>query len=283
MEMLQSRTPEELTTYKLHRRFDRMGRLIGDEAMEKLFRSHVVVVGLGGVGSWAAEALLRSGVGRVGLVDFDDVCITNTNRQSHALANTVGEKKAVVLAERLRRINPQAQVDVTVEFYNKANSEKILGLEAGGLRPTFVVDAIDNVTAKCHLIATCREHKIKLVSSTGSAGRLDSTLVKITDLADTELDPLARSVRKILRLKHGFPEKGPFGVWAVSSSESVLMPKELSYDKGKGFQCVCPQGNNGLHSCEERNLILGSAGFVTGAFGFACASTVVREIINAPN
>lgn len=272
------RSGEELETYKMHRRFDRMGRLVGDEAMEKLFRSHVMVIGLGGVGSWAAEALLRAGVGRVSIVDFDDVCITNTNRQMHALTGTVGQKKATVLSERLKRINPQARLDVHVEFYNKDSSARLLDIQ-GPNRPDYIIDAIDNVTAKCHLISTCRAEKIPLICSTGSAGRMDPTQIRVSDLADTEMDPLARSVRKILRLKYDFPEKGQFGIQAISSVEPVTMPVDLKYDKGMGFQCVCPQGSNGLHSCDERSVIMGSAGFVTGAFGMACASAVVKGLL----
>ena len=114
------------TKYLLHRRFDRMGRLLGDEKMERLLRSHVMVVGLGGVGGWAAEALARSGVGKLTLVDFDDICVTNTNRQIQAMQNLVGQKKALVLAERLSKINPQAVIDPVVDFYREETSASIL-------------------------------------------------------------------------------------------------------------------------------------------------------------
>ena len=112
--------------YILHRRFDRMGRLVGDDVMKKLFNSHVMILGLGGVGSWAAESLARSGVGQLTVVDFDEICITNANRQLHALQGLVGKKKAEVMAERLRKINPQAQVHALPIFYNKETSEQIL-------------------------------------------------------------------------------------------------------------------------------------------------------------
>ncbi|HPI40375.1 MAG TPA: ThiF family adenylyltransferase, partial [Pseudobdellovibrionaceae bacterium] len=132
-------------TYLLHRRFDRMGRLVGDHKMAALFKSHVMVIGLGGVGSWAAESLARSGVGRLTLVDFDEICITNTNRQLHALQGLVGQKKAVVMAERLKKINPMSEVIPLTSFYNAENSESILSQ-----KPDFILDAIDNLTAKCH-------------------------------------------------------------------------------------------------------------------------------------
>ena len=138
-------------SYRLHRRFDRMGRLVGDGGMKTLFSSHVMVIGLGGVGSHAAEALVRSGVGKVTLVDFDKVCITNTNRQLQAMKGKVGKYKSSVLSERLQQINPQAEVVDCIEFYNADSSERLLGMN-----PDYVIDAIDNVTAKCHLLSSCR-------------------------------------------------------------------------------------------------------------------------------
>jgi tRNA threonylcarbamoyladenosine dehydratase len=268
------RTAEELENYKLHRRFDRIGRLVGDARMKKLMASHVLVVGLGGVGSWAAEMLVRSGIGKISLVDFDEICITNFNRQLHALQGMVGTQKVDALAERFSKINPSCQVIRHVRFFNADSAEEILAD-----RPDFVIDAIDSITPKCMLIATCRDRGIPLVTSTGSAGRLDSTRVEIQDLALTEMDPLARSVRKILRQQYGFPEKGKFKIPAVMSSESPTMPESLTYDNGKGFQCVCPQGDNEFFNCDNRNLIMGNAGFVTAAFGMACASHVVQGLI----
>ena len=156
------------TEYVLHRRFDRMGRLVGDPAMRKLRKTHVMVVGIGGVGSWAAESLARSGVGKITIVDFDEVCITNTNRQLHAVQGMVGKKKAEVMGERLRKINPQATVEVVSEFYNAENSDKML---EGN--PDYVIDAIDNLTAKAHLLATCVKRGIPVVTSAGSAAKLD--------------------------------------------------------------------------------------------------------------
>jgi tRNA A37 threonylcarbamoyladenosine dehydratase len=261
---------------KLHRRFDRMARLVGDPAMRKLRDSHVMVIGLGGVGSWAAEAVVRSGVGRVTVIDFDQICITNSNRQLHALTGMVGQYKSDVMVERLRKVNPAAQVDGLQKFYNAASSDEIFAL-----KPDLVIDAIDNVTAKCHLLAQCRERGIPVVSSTGSGGRMDPTQIRVADLSQTEIDPLARSVRRILRQQYGFPESGAFGITAIFSFEPARDPMELDYDNGKGFQCVCPQGDNGLNTCDMKNLIMGNASFVTGSFGFACAAEAVKQLIEA--
>lgn len=264
--------PQE-TEYVLHRRFDRMGRLVGDQVMKRLFDTHVMVIGLGGVGSWAAESLARSGVGHLTVVDFDEICITNANRQLHALQGLVGKKKAEVMAERLRKVNPQASVTSIPEFYNEENSAKMLAV-----KPDYIVDAIDNLTAKAHLLATCRELGIKVITSGGSAAKMDPLRIKLTDLGETYVDPMAAQVRKILRQKHQFPESKKFGIPCVFSDEVPLQPEELKYDKGLGFKCVCPQGQNNLHSCEHRNVIYGTASFVTGAFGLAMASHIVNEI-----
>jgi tRNA A37 threonylcarbamoyladenosine dehydratase len=269
-------TDVELDNYRLHRRFDRMGRLVGDQKMKRLMESHVAVIGLGGVGSWAAESLVRSGVGEVTLVDFDEICVTNINRQLHALSANVGSPKAEVMAARMKQINPRVRVNAIHRFYNAESAEEIFARP-----PDHVIDAIDNMTAKSHLLVFCRERGLPVVSSTGSGGRLDPTQIKVADLANTEVDPLARELRKILRQKHGFPSADgqPFGITAVYSTEPYTDPIDLHYDGGKGFRCVCPQGDNPYFQCERRNVIMGNASFVTGTFGFICASLVVRALI----
>jgi tRNA A37 threonylcarbamoyladenosine dehydratase len=266
----------ELETYRLHRRFDRMGRLVGDEKMKRLMNAHVMVIGLGGVGSWAAESVMRSGVGEITLVDFDEICVTNFNRQLHALQGLVGQQKSDVMAARMKQINPQARVNSIVQFYNADHCAQIFAR-----RPDYVIDAIDNVTAKCHLLAYCIKEGIPVVTSTGSGGRIDPLQVKLADLALTQVDPLAREIRRILREKHGFTqeEKKPFGIPAIYSTEPASAPEELHYDGGKGFRCVCPQADNPYFQCEKRNIILGNASFVTGAFGLHCASVAVRALM----
>lgn len=263
--------------YTLHRRFDRMGRLVGDEMMKKLFNTHVMVFGLGGVGSWAAEAIARSGVGRLTIVDHDEICITNANRQLHAIQGLVGQKKANVMAERIKKINPQIKVESVPLFYNKDTSEQILAL-----KPDYVLDAIDNLTAKTHLLNECRTRGIKVITSGGASGKMDPTRIKIIDLAKTNIDPLSHAVRKILRQEYAWPrgQRQKFDVPCVFSDEVPAQPIELKYDNGQGFKCVCPQGEVDPHGCMHRSIIYGNAGFVTGAFGLAMASWVVREITN---
>lgn len=260
-------------TYTLHRRFDRMGRLVGDEKMKKLFNTHVMIIGLGGVGSWAAESIARSGVGFITLIDFDEICITNANRQLHALQGFVGQKKSEVMAERLRKINPQAKVISLPMFYNKDTSVEILSHQ-----PDYIIDCIDNLTAKTFLLNECRTQNLKVITSGGASAKMDPTRIQITDLAKTTVDPMAHTVRKILRQEYNFPREKFFNIPCVFSDELPMEPVELKYDLGQGFKCVCPQGENNLHGCLHRNVIYGTASFVTGAFGLAMASWVVRQI-----
>lgn len=259
--------------YTLHRRFDRMGRLVGDDNMKKLFNTHVMVIGLGGVGSWAAESLARSGVGKITLIDFDEICITNANRQLHALQGLVGKKKSEVMKERLQKINPQAEIVSLPLFYNKESSEEIFSHQ-----PDYILDCIDNLTAKTHLLNECRVRGMKVITSGGASGKMDPTRIQIIDLAKTVIDPLSMNVRKILRQEYNFPKEKFFNIPCVFSDEPPQQPIELKYDLGQGFKCVCPQGQNDLHSCLHRNVIYGTASFLTGTFGLVMASWVVRQI-----
>lgn len=260
--------------FKLHRRFDRTGRLLGDPAMEKLARSHVVVFGLGGVGSYTVEGLVRSGIGRLTLVDFDDVCVTNTNRQLHAQVRSVGKSKAELMAQRCRDINPDVQVTAVKEFYREELADSML---AGPY--DFVVDAIDNVKAKLHLLNQCVQRKIPVVSSMGAAGRLDPTMIRVEDLCETHMDPFAKDIRKLLKRKYGLNVEQPTGITAVYSIEPRRDPKSLRYDDATdGFLCVCPSRENDFHTCDHRTQIDGSVAFVTSVFGMNAAGVVVRRL-----
>jgi len=246
----------------------------GPEAMAKLKKSHVMIIGCGGVGSWAAETVARAAVGRLTVVDFDTVCIRNFNRQLQALSGTIGKHKAVLLAERLRLVNPEARVDAVPTYFNDMTCVSMMAE-----RPDFVIDAIDHITSKCFLINYCRENKIPIVVSTGSGGRLDPTQVRVMDLGLTEMDPLARAVRNILREKYNFPKKGKFGVESVCTLEQHKKPHESMESTDCKAGCLCPQGENEFQSCTKKSVVLGTAGFVTGAFGMACASVAVRYLI----
>lgn len=259
-----------------HRRFDRTARLLGDAGVARLAASTVTVFGVGGVGSFAAEALVRSGVGRVILVDYDRICVTNVNRQLHAMKGTLGKPKVEVMADRLRLINPDATIETRAEFYAAETSARLLVPE-----PDVVIDAIDNVAAKMHLIATCVRDRLRLVSSMGAAARLDPTAVRVADLSETRIDPFARELRRNLRRKHGLDCTQPVGVWAVYSEELPVAPQALAYDDG-AFRCVCPGGQNGLNDCDHRNRVEGSVAFVPSVFGATAASVAIKLLCGLP-
>src|SRR5688572_606430 len=256
-----------------HRRFDRSARLLGDAGVERLQASTVTVFGIGGVGSFAAEALVRSGVGRVILVDYDRICVTNVNRQLHAMKGTLGKSKVEVMAERLRQINPDATIEARHEFYSAETSARLLVPE-----PDVVIDAIDNIAAKMHLIATCVRDRIRIISAMGAAARLDPTQVRVADLSETRVDPFARDLRRNLRRKHGLDCSQRTGVWAVYSEEPPLAPHSLAYDDG-AFRCVCPGGMNGVNDCEHKHRVEGSIAFVPSVFGMTMASVAVKLLL----
>lgn len=259
-----------------HRRFDRTARLLGDAGLARLASSTVTVFGVGGVGSHAAEALVRTGVGRVILVDYDRICVTNVNRQLHAVKGTLGKPKVLVMAERLRAINPDATIEAHAEFYSPDTSARLLVPE-----PDVVIDAIDNVAAKMHLIATCVRDRLRCVSSMGAAARLDPTAVRVADLSETRVDPFARELRRNLRRKHELDCTRHVGVWAVYSEELPIAPQSLAYDDG-AFRCVCPGGENGMNDCEHRNRVEGSAAFVPAVFGATAASVAIKLLVGLP-
>lgn len=260
--------------FRLHRRFDRTGRLIGDVGMRRLQDARVVVFGLGGVGSYAVEGLVRSGVGHLTLVDFDVVCVTNSNRQLHATVSTVGKAKAELMAQRCKSINPDVSVTSVVDFYREEVSEQMLGEKFD-----YVVDAIDNIKAKLHLLNACVQRQIPVVSSMGAAGRLDPTYIRVDDLCETHMDPFAKDIRKLLKRKYAIDTNKPTGITAVFSIEPRRDPFDLKYDEAHGgFMCVCPHGENEFHSCEHRNQIDGSVAFVTSIFGMQMAGVAIRRI-----
>lgn len=259
-----------------HRRFDRSARLLGDAGIERLGNATVTVFGVGGVGSVAAETLVRSGVGRLILVDYDRICVTNVNRQLHAMKSTLGRSKVEVMAERLRQINPDATIEARAEFYSAETSPRLLVPE-----PDVVIDAIDNIAAKMHLIATCVRERLRCVSAMGAAARLDPTMVRVADLSDTRVDPFARDLRRNLRRKHDLDCTRHTNIWAVYSEESPTPPQALAYDDG-AFRCVCPGGHNGINDCEHKHRVEGSVAWVPSVFGATAASVAIKLLVGLP-
>ncbi len=258
-------------------RFGGIARLYGRAALARMRRAHVLVAGVGGVGSWAAEALARTGIGRITLVDLDEVCVSNTNRQLHALQSTLGLAKADVMAARLRDIQPGIHVESRIEFATESSIPRLLGLDGAeaGTRPDVVLDAIDSVANKGRLIAACAAASIPIVVCGGAGGRRDPTCIRIQDLALVTHDRLLASVRGRLRREHGFPrDRTKMGIPCVCSAEPPVFPD------GQGEVCharaSAPAGDSLRLNCDAG---FGSATFVTGAFGFAAAAHAVQWVL----
>ncbi|MDB6078153.1 MAG: tRNA threonylcarbamoyladenosine dehydratase [Akkermansiaceae bacterium] len=254
-----------------HDRFSGIARLYGMAALERFRQAHVMIVGIGGVGCWAAECLARSGVGRITLVDADDLCVTNTNRQIHAHDGTYGRPKVLAMAQRLRSIQPTIEVTECLEFFSARNAAALLDPAPDG-----VIDAIDAVRAKCLLLAECRERKIPIIACGGAGGRKDPTAIRTIDLARTGNDPLLLAVRRKLRNDHGFP-KSPegykikkFGIEAVYSEEPAIYPtcegevsREKPEDLPAGIKCDAGYG---------------TATHVTSMFGMVAAARLLERL-----
>ena len=248
-------------------RFSRNELLIGQEGVNKLKDATVAVFGLGGVGGYAAEALCRAGIGRIIVVDFDDICLTNVNRQIHAMDGTIGKSKAMVMAERMRLINPQAEITPYKDFYSAENSDFLLSADYD-----YVLDAIDHITSKLHLIKSCRERNIPIISSMGAAAKLDPSRIRVADISETHKCRMARSVRKLLK-KQGIER----GVKVVFSTEEYR-EQEIKDGGCKGY-CICPNRDDQRFSCEHRRVILGSISFIPSIFGLTMAGVVVNELL----
>lgn len=255
-------------TPEYQQRFGGIARLYGLAALTSFHRAHVCVVGIGGVGSWAAEALARSGIGRITLIDMDDVCITNSNRQIHAMRGTVGRLKTEVMAERIRLINPECEVTEVDDFVTADNLAEHIhdGFD-------YVIDAIDSVKAKVALIAFCKRRKIPVIVAGGAGGQMDPTQVQVADLAKTIQDPLAAKVRSDLRRLHHF-SKNParkFGVECVFSTE------QLTYPDGRGGTCQAKASSDGTMKMDCASGF-GAVTPVTATFGLVATSRVLKKI-----
>jgi tRNA A37 threonylcarbamoyladenosine dehydratase len=250
-------------------RFAGIERLYGAGSVARLSSAHVAVVGVGGVGSWAAEALARSGIGSLTLIDADEVCVSNANRQLHTLTDTLGKAKVAVMAERLRGINPSLAVDAVERFVTPATLAELLdrGFD-------LVLDACDAFRVKVEMTAWCRRRKLPLIVCGSAGGRTDPTLIRVRDLSRTEHDALLSLMRRKLRQEFHFPSNRDryFGVPAVYSLENVRYPQ------ADGSVCgTRPEGTDSLKlDCGDG---LGAATHVTGAFAFAAAGRALEMLL----
>ncbi len=252
-------------------RFAGIARLYGQAAVDYFARAHVAVIGLGGVGSWVVEALARSGVGALTLVDLDEICVSNTNRQLHTLSDTIGRSKVEVMAARVQAINPACQIQSIEDFASVDNLDALLGQ---GAPLSLLVDAIDSVAVKAALIAWCGRRRLPVITMGGAGGRLDPLAVQVGDLSATFGDPLASKVRYQLRRQHGYPrgEGQKFNVPCVFSAEP------LRYAQTDGSVCnTKPDAGNGPVRLDCASGF-GAAMPVTATFGMITASLALKQL-----
>jgi tRNA A37 threonylcarbamoyladenosine dehydratase len=263
--------PSELADIDFERRFGGIARLYGAPALARFRAAHVCVVGVGGVGSWVAEALARSAIGHITMIDLDNLAESNVNRQIHALTDTIGQAKVTALAERIAQINPFCRVTQIEDFITPDNLDEMVGLR----NYDYVIDAIDDVRAKTALIVYCRNNGIRLITIGGAGGQIDPTKIEVRDLCRTEQEPLLAKVRKRLRSEHGFPRgtKNKFGIDAVFSTEPLRQP-----DTGEDEACEV-DGQAGVTGLNGAGF--GSAMVVTASFGLVAAAHVLRRLAEA--
>lgn len=249
--------------------FAGIGRLYGTQAYALIQNMHVCVVGIGGVGSWVVEALARSAIGKITLIDYDTIAESNINRQIHTLSSTIEQKKCTAMQERVKQINPECEVNIIDDFITLENMSELMTQDYD-----YVVDAIDSIKFKAGLIYHCRRNKIPIITTGGAGGLTDPSVIKVVDLSKTYNDALAAKVRSTLRDQYNFPKntKRSFRIDCVFSSQQQLYPKEdgtVSHQKPgvHGVSLDCRFG-------------YGAASFVTGTFGFIAAAHIIKKFLN---
>ena len=262
-------------THDAIRRFGGVERLYGKIALDNFKNAHVIVIGIGGVGSWAVEALARNAVGKLTLIDMDVVAESNINRQLPALSSTLGRNKIDVMADRIHEINPDCEVTLIDDFITQDNLAELIDVGIDN-NVDYVIDCIDSSRVKAALISWCKRRKIKIITLGGAGGQTDPSLIKIADLSKTEHDPLLSKTRKLLRQDYGFSSniKRRFAVPCVFSSEHlkyVTLSGEMSNHKP-----AITDSTNDL-SCAGG---IGSSVMVTASFAFLAVSYVLGKIAN---
>ncbi len=265
-----------MTDYFL--RFGGISRLYGRHGATILQQAHFCVVGIGGVGSWAAEALARNGVGQITLIDLDDICVTNINRQIHALTDTVGESKVEIMSVRIKQINPDCQVNTIEDFVTSENLNKIMAVHYD-----YVIDAIDSVDIKTRLIAHCKRKKMPIITIGGAGGQVDPSKIAISDLSKTYQDPLLAKVKNQLRREFNFPRadiakasKRKFAIDAVFSTEQLRYPNDL------GEVCLAkPDTSNASNSAMRLDCSggFGATTHVTATFAFFAVGRAIDKLL----
>ncbi|MYM29908.1 tRNA cyclic N6-threonylcarbamoyladenosine(37) synthase TcdA [Duganella sp. CY15W] len=266
---MNSITPPEFNDVDFERRFGGIARLYGVHALDRFRNAHICVVGVGGVGSWIVEALARSAIGQLTLIDLDNVAESNINRQIQALSSTVGMAKITALADRIAQINPFCQVHQIEEFVEPDNVAQMIGTG----KYDYVIEATDSVKAKAAVLAWCRQHDLPVVTIGSAGGKTDAAQISVRDLARTEQEPLLKKVRKIMRAQYGFPrgEKTKFHIDAVFSTEPLKFP-----ETGEVCAVDGDDRNGGVTGLNCAGF--GSAMVVTATFGMVAAGHALRKL-----
>lgn len=256
-----------MSDYQL--RFGGIARLYGNSQSEALRQANFCVIGIGGVGSWVAEALARNGVGQITLIDLDDLCVTNINRQIHALTSTVGLSKVDVMRDRIMQINPDCLVSTVEDFVTLENVRELLSNSFD-----YVIDAIDSVNVKSAIIAHCKRNKLPIITIGGAGGQVDPSKIATADLSQTYQDPLLAKVRNQLRREYNFSRnvKRKFSIDAVFSSE------QLRYPDAEGNVCHAKQSNDGAMRLDCSGGF-GAATHVTACFAFFAVAKAMDKYL----
>lgn len=261
-----------MSDYQL--RFGGIARLYGVKGAHVLQSSHFCVIGIGGVGSWVAEALARNGVGNITLIDLDDICTTNVNRQIHALSSTIGWDKVAVMADRISQINPDCNIHQIDDFVTEENLSTLMSSNYD-----YVIDAIDSVNIKTKIIAYCKRNKLPIITIGGAGGQVDPTKIQITDLSKTYQDPLLAKVKNQLRREHNFPRdtvkkisKRKFAIDAVFSTEQLIYP-DL-----EGGVCYAKQSQDGAMRLDCSGGF-GATTHVTASFAFFAVGHSIKKLL----
>jgi len=249
--------------------FAGISRLYGTDAYALIQKMHVCVIGIGGVGSWVVEALARSAVGKITLIDYDTIALSNVNRQIHTLNSSIDQKKCLAMKERVSQINPLCEVNIIDDFITLENMQDYLSRDYD-----YVVDAIDSIKFKAGLIYYCKRNKIPVITTGGAGGLTDPSVIKVADLSKTYNDALAAKVRSTLRDQYNFTKntKRSFRVDCVFTRQQQLYPKEdgtVSHEKP------------GIHGVSlDCRFGYGAASFVTGTFGFVAVAHILKKYLN---
>jgi len=272
-------------------RFNGIARLYGQHGAQILEQAHFCVIGIGGVGSWVAEALARNGIGNITLIDLDDICISNVNRQIHALSNTIGLSKVEVMSERIKQINPDCMVNVIEDFVTEENLSdmlfaKISSKNSKADRFDYVIDAIDSVNIKTRIIAFCKRNKLPIITIGGAGGQVDPSKISITDLSKTYQDPLLAKVKNQLRREFNFPRadiakasKRKFSIDAVFSTEQLRYPNNDYEDTGQVCLAKPEKNDEGSSMRLDCSGGFGATTHVTATFAFFAVGRAIDKLL----